>query len=270
MTEWQKRTVYFVWENPRFLHTITGPPGTGKSTFIAILSRMLNILGFKVLFLASSNVAVDALMGKAKRYDAEDQAIRSHSLQSETSLTKKASGKAKSSKPRATIPSSSFPADNQGTFPRGANILQTSGVGLLCGWNAAIGSMRAQYPTVPPPTVEQLQHCLRSGMAQFSNAQFDEATLSQLTAENNLASDQIQLGLHIWGILNGLNLVLGIITAGTEARLETYTDPNNISALWVHNDSNCKEMYSALKAWCRIYGIVSAMKPWVTDLALRL
>ena len=156
MTEWQKRTLYFVWENSRFLHTITGPPGTGKSTLIAILSRMLNILCFKVLLLASSNVVVDALMGKAKRYDAEDQAIRSHSLQFETSQTKKAPGKAKSSKQRAAIPSSSFPAEYQGTFPRGANILQTSGVGLLCGWNAVIGSMRAQYPTVPSPTVEQL------------------------------------------------------------------------------------------------------------------
>ena len=129
-------------------------------------------------------------------------------------------------------------------------------------------------------------------MAQFSNAQFDEARQSQLAAENNLASDQIQLGLHIWGVLDGLNLVLGIIKAGTqahletrtdpnniflgiikagtEARLETRTDPNNISALWVHNDTNWKEMYSALKAWCGSYGIVSAMKPWGTGLALRL
>ena len=128
MTEWQKRTLHFVWENPRFLQTITGPPGTGKSTFIAIISRMLNILGYKVLLLASSNVAVDALMGKTKNYDTKNEAIRSHSLKFETSLTKKESAKA--TKKLRTIPTSSFPTEAQGTFLHCAAALETSGESL--------------------------------------------------------------------------------------------------------------------------------------------
>ena len=95
MTEWQKRTLYYVWDIPRFIHTITGLPETDKSIFIALISRMLNILDYKVLLLASSNVEVDAVMEKTKKYDAENKAIRSHSLQTENSLTKKASGQAK-------------------------------------------------------------------------------------------------------------------------------------------------------------------------------
>ena len=37
---------------------------------------------------------------------------------------------------------------------------------------------------------EELQECLRSDMTEHGDAQFDEATLSQLAAENNLESEQ--------------------------------------------------------------------------------
>ena len=73
-------------------------------------------------------------------------------------------------------------------------------------------------------------------MSAHSDVQFDTVTQAQFAAENNLGSNQIQLGLRIWGSSQGLNLVLGIITEGAPARLETHTNNDSISALWIHND----------------------------------
>ena len=159
----------------------------------------------------------------------------------EKSLINKESWKAKKKLGSAAIKTSDFPTEHQGTFPHGAEVMQRSGVDLLCGWNAVILSMQNQYPDISPPSIEELQESLRDGMRAHRDVQFDEATQAQFEAGNNLGSDQIQLGLQLWGSSRGLNLVLGIIMEGTPARLEPHTDNDNISPLWIHNDSRWKD-----------------------------
>ena len=109
------------------------------------------------------------------------------------------------------------------SFPLGAVTVETDGSGLLCGWNAVINSMKAQYPELPRPTVEQLQSALKYGMAQINrDVAFDAETSAELDRMENVSSDQISLGVKTWGERQGLNLEIGIQVS---------------SALWYHQRS---------------------------------
>lgn len=71
-----------------FLELITGPFGTGKTTFLALLAILLALPGKKVLICASSNAAVDAFGGKIESLDPTVKTIRLHSLVTETNRMK--------------------------------------------------------------------------------------------------------------------------------------------------------------------------------------
>ena len=90
--------LYFVWQNPSFLSVVTGPPGTGKSYFIALYATILKLLGRRPLICAPSNVAVDAVMSKVEEQTPESKAIRFHSLNFETSTVQKEAIKAQRSR----------------------------------------------------------------------------------------------------------------------------------------------------------------------------
>lgn len=89
LTESQLKAFHAEWDNPHFLQLVTGPFVTGKSTWIVRFARILNILGLKVLLLASSNAALDGLMSKVLQEDPDTDAIRAHSLSAETEDTKR-------------------------------------------------------------------------------------------------------------------------------------------------------------------------------------
>lgn len=77
-----------VWDqipnSTNFIEFITGPFGTGKTTFIVYLTRCLTILGKKVLLCCSSNAAVDILAKKLNDAAPELRALRFHSMATET------------------------------------------------------------------------------------------------------------------------------------------------------------------------------------------
>lgn len=73
-----------VMDSNQFVEFITGPFGTGKTTFIARLTQCLVLLGKKVLLCCSSNAAVDILANKIEQANPELKAVRFHSLNTET------------------------------------------------------------------------------------------------------------------------------------------------------------------------------------------
>lgn len=67
-----------------FMEFITGPFGTGKTTFITFLTRCLALLGKKVLLCCSSNAAVDNLARRINEAAPKFLAIRFHVIIIET------------------------------------------------------------------------------------------------------------------------------------------------------------------------------------------
>jgi hypothetical protein len=72
-----------VFDSTNFIELITGPFGTGKTSFIALLTRCLKLLGKKVLLCCSSNAAVDTLAHKLEEADPQMKAICFHSISRE-------------------------------------------------------------------------------------------------------------------------------------------------------------------------------------------
>jgi hypothetical protein len=73
-----------IFDSTNFIEFVTGPFGTGKTSFIALLCRCLKLLGKKVLLCCSTNAAVDTLAHKLEEADPELKTIRFHSMFTET------------------------------------------------------------------------------------------------------------------------------------------------------------------------------------------
>lgn len=69
-----------VLDTTNFIQLVTGPFGTGKTSFIVLLTRCLKLSGKKILLCCSSNAAVDTLAYKIEEADPELKAIRFHSI----------------------------------------------------------------------------------------------------------------------------------------------------------------------------------------------
>ncbi|KAK9420417.1 hypothetical protein SUNI508_06413 [Seiridium unicorne] len=92
-------------------------------------------------------------------------------------------------------------------FPHGFDVLPTSGSRLLCAFFAIIGSIAAQYPSMPVPTIDELYelflHPVDPGV-QASKA------VTQLLNKGDLSIDQAAATLYDWGLPRGLTLDVGV------------------------------------------------------------
>lgn len=84
----QRAVMNRILDSKNFIEFITGPFGTGKTSFIALLARCLKLLGKKVLLCCSSNSAVDTLASRIEEADPTLKAIRFHSMNTETRAIK--------------------------------------------------------------------------------------------------------------------------------------------------------------------------------------
>jgi len=134
------------------------------------------------------------------------------------------------------------------TFPQGFETLQTDGTKLLCGLDAVIKTMESMHPTLPRPTVPQLQALLKSDEWQkqiedFTVKEYDPEKFSayeiDMTNENDFRVDQLGSLLTLWGHTDGrnLNLRMGCFVQGQgpELLLHANEDPGII--VWIHNDA---------------------------------
>ena len=117
-------------------------------------------------------------------------------------------------------------------FPNGFENIPTSGEGCLCGLRAVINTMTAMYPSLPRPTVKDLQDVLDSSEYAENAAAFG------LTNTDNFHVDQIGAALHFWGTTyHGLNLQLGYIPKGQNPQLIPHPNEDPTIVIWISNDN---------------------------------
>ena len=87
----QRKVWDTIFDSNNIIEFVTGPFGTGKTTFIALLTRALAILGHKILLCCSSNAALDALAEKIETTDPDLRAVRFHSMSMEESAIERES-----------------------------------------------------------------------------------------------------------------------------------------------------------------------------------
>lgn len=80
----QRKALNRVLGSKNFIEFVTGPFGTGKTYFLAILTRCLVLLGKKVLLCCSSNSAIDTLAYRIENSSPGLKAVRFHSADMET------------------------------------------------------------------------------------------------------------------------------------------------------------------------------------------
>ncbi|ERF71581.1 hypothetical protein EPUS_00570 [Endocarpon pusillum Z07020] len=117
-------------------------------------------------------------------------------------------------------------------FPKGFEIIPTSGEGYMCGFGAVINTMTAMHPSLPRPTVKDLQNVLNSSAYVESTAEFG------LTNTDNFHVDQIGAALYFWGTIHhGLNLQLGYIPSGQIPQLVPHPNEDPTIVIWISNDN---------------------------------
>lgn len=119
------------------------------------------------------------------------------------------------------------------TPPMSWKIIDTPGDYNLCGFYAVIGSLKAQMPDLPVPTVQDLLDTYNGSEMATRNA------ASGLTNTDYFGADQVAGTLYEWALLQGVNIQLGcLIDRGTPLLLSTQTsDADNVRVLWIHNDN---------------------------------
>ncbi|KAG7009617.1 hypothetical protein G7Y79_00002g007320 [Physcia stellaris] len=124
-------------------------------------------------------------------------------------------------------------AKSEQSFPEGKyEIMETSATRLLCGFYSVINSMKAQYPSLPYATHEELQDIFDANMKDV---------------------DQIAGVLYGWGLEKGFNLQVGYLEEGEAPLLLSHPaeKEEDVLVVWIHNDSNWKGgigHYSGMKA----------------------
>ncbi|KAF7507788.1 hypothetical protein GJ744_010089 [Endocarpon pusillum] len=117
-------------------------------------------------------------------------------------------------------------------FPNGFENIPTSGEGCLCGFRAVINTMTAMYPSLPRPTVKDLQGVLNSSGYLENTAEFG---LTNIT--DNFHVDQIGAALYFWGATyHGLNLQLGYFLSQIP-QLVPHPNEDPTIVIWISNDN---------------------------------
>ena len=116
------------------------------------------------------------------------------------------------------------------SFPHGWRTIPTSMDGLLCGFFAVINSMRAQYPSLPCPTLEELQGIFEEQAREFAEV-FD------MCNTYDFSIDQVAAVVYRWGQERGLNLRIGYVEEGSTPLLVSHPDEGgDVRVVWIHND----------------------------------
>lgn len=127
------------------------------------------------------------------------------------------------------------------TFPRGHDVIPTSGAGLLCGLRAVANTMAAMYPGLPRPTVQDLQNVrenpeYRQFLAQF---QADPVNIDDdfgLDNDNNFLADQVGAMLGFWAdAYHDMHLQVGIVRDDQPPFLLPYQGSTTPLIIWIHN-----------------------------------
>ena len=142
-------------------------------------------------------------------------------------------------------------------FPAGYETIPTSHVGELCGLNAIIKSIEANFPSLPLPTLEVLLEVLYSTeFTQWQQAGF------LLDNSKNLYLDQVGAVLHFWAARHlDLNLQLGIKIEGKEPYLIPYgsDSQHDRHVVWIYNDNAEEEFRGFVEL--AVLNHFSGMKP---------
>ncbi len=153
------------------------------------------------------------------------------------------------------------------TFPQGFETIQTDGTKLLCGLDAVVKTMEAMYPSLPRPTVPQMQALLKSDawrkqIEDFSVKDYNPEKFSayeiDMTNQNNFRVDQLGSLLTLWAHTDGrnLNLRIGCFVHGQGPELLFHASEDPAIIVWIHNDAVNLEIPDMIK------GHYKGMKPF--------
>ncbi|KAI0431109.1 hypothetical protein F5Y09DRAFT_341051 [Xylaria sp. FL1042] len=141
-------------------------------------------------------------------------------------------------------------------FPNSAKKIPTPGDGL-CGLHAIRGSLKAQAPGLPVPSIEELQAVLDQD--NKDSRRIAESIRASKYLGNKMESDafmndrswflqdHLAAIFHLWGRSRGLDVALGIWTdcQGFKVHDSDFTGPKT-QIIWVHH--NNRNHYSGLRA----------------------
>jgi len=153
------------------------------------------------------------------------------------------------------------------TFPQGFETIQTDGTKLLCGLDAVVKTMEAMHPSLPRPTVPQMQALLKSDKWQkqveaFSVKEYNPEKFSayemDMSNQNDFRVDQSGSLLALWGHTDGrnLNLRIGCFVQGQGPELLFHANEDHAIIVWIHNDAANLESPDMIK------GHYMGMKPF--------
>jgi len=148
------------------------------------------------------------------------------------------------------------PAPEQ-PHPVGLEPIPTASTGLRCGFYALIGSMEAQHPGLPQPTLEDLDQAFRSEEVAAANSEFG------LDNTDNFRADQLAAVIRHWASRNAINIQLGVDVDGGDSYLIPI--PAGIQStpitLWIHNN-NAEELDGASMSH---YSAMAPLPPATVD-----
>ena len=127
-------------------------------------------------------------------------------------------------------------------FPNGYKTIHTRSDGLRCGLDAVVESMEALYPSMPRPTVEDLEGILESQEFQASFSDFrveGEVPFSM----NDFSGDEIGAVLNRWAAIHWSVLRIGYVVNDQPPRhYLTPHDDDHATVVWIHNDNAAAEL----------------------------
>lgn len=134
------------------------------------------------------------------------------------------------------------------TFPQGFETITTDGTKLLCGLDAVVKTMEAMHPSLPRPTVPELQALLKSDAWQkqiedFSVTDYNPEKFSayeiDMNNHNDFRVDQLASLLALWAHTEGrnMNLRIGCFVNGHGPELLFHGNDDGAVVVWIQNDA---------------------------------
>ncbi|KAI8220193.1 hypothetical protein K4K55_011704 [Colletotrichum sp. SAR 10_96] len=121
-------------------------------------------------------------------------------------------------------------------FPNGYERIPTSGQGLQCGLRAVIHSLKSQYPSVQPPSLE----VLRSFQSSVYVQEFSRVVGQSHANDDNFYVDQLAAYLGEWGrdSKRGVFQLGYVLSGGTPFLVPSpEADRDDVSVVWIHSTS---------------------------------
>jgi hypothetical protein len=104
--------------------------------------------------------------------------------------------------------------------------------------------MRAQFPGLPQPTLEELQDCFKNPIDE------DAGRAAGVVNENNFTFDQLGATLYTWGAYRGIELQMGVLfnkdypfVCPIPNQDPDRDDEDRLAKnlVWVHNNSSAEQ-----------------------------